>query len=288
MNWYYLSVLSLLFFGIQKFLFKVAAENKCSTKLLTLSFMVTVFILSFIMFLLTSNNYFNFQLLLYVAFFNGFVFLLMNIFRYEAIKLVPSTVVYPLFEFSNVIVITFSFLYFKDRSSLYQTLGIILGLVVVYLLGRRHAEEKIKYSKFNKGLIFVLGAVIAAAISPIISKIAATSNFDTLLFITVSYLYNSFFVFMFHYFTNRKGKLVTSFTDKSIIYGTLIGITNFIAFYVYLKALGHGSLSLVTVISSFSTTIPVILSILIYKDKMTWRRFVGISLAVLSLFLLKN
>lgn len=44
MIWYSFSIISLLFFGIQNFLFKVAAENKCSTKLLTLSFMAAVFI----------------------------------------------------------------------------------------------------------------------------------------------------------------------------------------------------------------------------------------------------
>jgi drug/metabolite transporter (DMT)-like permease len=197
MNWYFLSILSLLFFGIQNFLFKVAAENKCTTKLLNLSFMLTVAVLGIVMFLTTSNNFNNVRLLLFFAIFNGLVFLFQNIFRFEALKLMPGTVAYPLFNFSNVFVIVFSFLYFQDKLNINQLAGIILGLIVLYLFSRRHEAEKVKYDRFYKGLIFILGAVVAAAFTSILSKFVAVSGFDMLLYIAVSYFYNTLFILFF-------------------------------------------------------------------------------------------
>lgn len=288
MDWFLLGLISSLFFGIQKFLFKVAVENKCSTQPLTLSFMITVSLLGFIMFLLNGISFPNLQIMAIFAICNGIFFLLLSIFRYESLKYIPGTVAFPLMELTSVIVIIFSIIFLHESLTIYQFMGILLGLVVSYLLLQRHQDEKAKYNQFRKGLIFVFIAIIAAATTQIIAKFIADTDINLLLYIAISYLFNSTLLLLYQLIAERKafdGNTLNK--NKSLYYGVAIGVTNFIAFYAYLKALEPGSLALITILVTLATILPVMLSLLIYKEKITVRRGIAIVLAIVALVLIR-
>jgi uncharacterized membrane protein len=67
-----------------------------------------------------------------------------------------------------------------------------------------------------------------------------------------------------------------------------MGILNVAGYYVYLQALSHGPLSLVTVITSMHFAVGIILSILIYRERLTAMRFAGIALTIVSLALIHS
>ncbi|HUW22160.1 MAG TPA: DMT family transporter [Candidatus Bathyarchaeia archaeon] len=291
MSWYLLSLSALLFFGLQKFLFKVAAEKKSSTRITNFYFMITVAVLSFIFFFLFSRKFMNLKQLILFALLNGVIFLSLNIFRLESLKYIPGVVAFPMFELSYIPVIIFSRFYFRESLNFKQILGVFFGILVALLVSRKETAEQKRYREYYKGTPLLLGAIVSAAILSLISKIIAISSFNTLLFMGISYLFNTVLLFAFHHSAQvllRNTKDVTpNQAREAITIGILMGITNFIAFFSYLKALEKGSLLVVSVLSGLSSLVAIVLSVMIYKEKLNWRRIVAIGLTIVTMVLLK-
>ena len=104
-----------------------------------------------------------------------------------------------------------------------------------------------------------------------------------LCFIAITYIFNIFFSLL----------LIKRFKTKSKDYGGaiklgfFIGIFNFIAFYSHLKALSVGPLSIIAPISGMGFVVSIVLSVLVYKEKITKRRAIGIALAILATVLMR-
>jgi uncharacterized membrane protein len=69
-----------------------------------------------------------------------------------------------------------------------------------------------------------------------------------------------------------------------VIFGFLIGIFHFLAFMTFQKAL-TGNLAVVFTINSFSILIPIILSIIFYKDHFNKKKAFVIALSIVSIIL---
>ena len=73
----------------------------------------------------------------------------------------------------------------------------------------------------------------------------------------------------------------------ALIIGFVMGLINFAGYYSFLKALSMGPFSIIASITGMHFVIAVILSALIYKEKLTPLRIIGISLTILSIILLR-
>ena len=73
---------------------------------------------------------------------------------------------------------------------------------------------------------------------------------------------------------------------NALVIGFFIGLFNFAGFYALLSALSKGHLSVINSMNGLSFVIAIKLSIIVYKEKVTFRRVVGIVLAVLAVVLL--
>jgi len=144
-------------------------------------------------------------------------------------------------------------------------------------------REIIPEKNFKLGITLALVAFIFSALTTIVVKFAALTT-NKLGFIAVSYIYNTIFAF-----TLRK-KLQTKRASpkhkNAIIIGFLIGLFNFVGFYAVLNAHSLGPLSLVAPTIGLSFVIAIILSAIIYKEKLTMRRITGILLAIVAAILL--
>ncbi len=111
MNWFPLTVICLFLYGIQRFLYKVSAERNCNTAWTTLSFMGTVAFLSTILWLTSDETVKNLSWLLILSLINSLTFFVDTIVTIEALRYLPTNVVYPLARLSAVLVVIFSLLY---------------------------------------------------------------------------------------------------------------------------------------------------------------------------------
>ena len=270
--------------GMQRFLYKVSAERRCNTAWTTFSFMATVAILSSILFLVLEESVASLQFLLFIALVNSAAFLLATVTHIEALKNIPASVAYPIIRLSVVFVVIFSLLFFKDRPSFYQVIGIVLAMVVIVLLTRDFGDETTSYGRRKKGFICVFVALVAGAVAIISSKFAAMHT-NKMAFIAVSYIASTFFAL------GLRKRLQTEEANANpkdaLLIGFVMGLINFAGYYSYLKALSTGPLSIITSITGMHFIIAIILSALIYKEKLTPSRILGISLTVVSVILLK-
>jgi len=283
-SWYSFSIIALFLMGTQRFLYKVSAEKRCNTAWTTFSFMATVAVLSSILFLVLEETVTNLQFLLFIGLVNSVAFLLATITHIEALKNIPASVAYPIIRLSAVFVVIFSVLFFKDRPSLYQVIGIVLAMVVIVLLTRDVNDETSSYVRRKTGFLCIFVALIAGAVAIISSKFAAMHT-NKMAFIAISYIASSVFAL------GMRKRLQTEEANENpkdaLLIGFAMGLINFAGYYSYLKALSTGPLSIISSIIGMHFIIAIILSALIYREKLTPSRVLGISLTLVSIILLK-
>jgi drug/metabolite transporter (DMT)-like permease len=283
-SWYIFAIFALILLGFQRFLYKVSAERKCNTAWTTFSFMATVAILSSTLFVVLGESVSDITFLFFIALVNSGAFLVATITHIEALKHIPTSVVYPIIRLNAVVVVIFSILYFKDRLSLYQGIGIVLALAVIVILALGINDNNAPRKNISRGFIFVVIALFGGAVAAISSKFAA-GNTNKMAFIAVSYIASTLFSF------GLRKKLQTEETHKmhkdDMIIGVIMGLINFAGYYSFLKALSTGPLSIIASITGMHFVISIILSALIYKEKLTLLRILGIFLTVLSIILLR-
>ena len=73
----------------------------------------------------------------------------------------------------------------------------------------------------------------------------------------------------------------------SLLIGLLMGVTNFVGFYAFLAALAKGPLSIVVSITGMYFVMAVVLSALVYKERLDPPRIVAIVLALIAVLLLR-
>ena len=283
-GWYVFALVALILMGIQRFLYKVSAERKCNTAWTTFSFMATVAILSSTLFVVLEESVSDIPLLIFIAMVNSGAFFVATIFHIEALKHIPTSVAYPIIRLNAVLVVIFSILFFKDHLSSYQGLGIILALAAIVLLAVGINDINAPKKNIRRGSLFALISLFGGAGAVISSKFAADYT-NKMAFIAISYIASTLFSL------GLGKKLQTEEAHKThkdaLIIGVIMGLINFAGYYSFLKALSMGPLSIIASITGMHFVISIILSALIYKEKLTPLRIGGIFLTVLSIIFLR-
>ena len=283
-NWYVLSIVALVLMGVQRFLYKVSAERECNTVWTTFSFMATVTILSVGFFLALKESVSDARMLLLTAGINSASFVLGTITHIEALKYVPSSVVYPIIRLNMVVVVLFSILFLHDRVSLHQVLGILLAIAVIVILTRDAEELKGAMRSVRKGLFLVFVSLVSGSVASISSKFAAVYS-NKLGFMALSYFLGTVFSAALIRKSGKEGSGGSRI--DAIRIGLLMGLINFMGFYTFLAALSVGPLSIIVSITGMHFVIAVLLSVIVYKEKLSGRRIVGMGLAIVSILFLR-
>lgn len=283
-NWYFLSIMALILMGTQRFLYKVSAERNCPTAWTTFSFMATVTLISVTFLLVMREPVLDHKLLWITALWNSAAFVLGTVTHIEALKNIPSSVAYPVIRLNMVPVILFSIFYFNDRLSFYQIAGIGIAAVVVVLLTREVEQAKGVYGNVKKGLLLVFLSLVFGAMASVSSKFAALYA-NKIGFMALSY-------FMGTLFSLGLAQRMTTIDDRrhlkaAVWIGILMGCINFAGFYAFLAALASGPLSLVITVTGMHFAVAVLLSVIVYREKITFTRALALVLTMVSVFFLR-
>jgi drug/metabolite transporter (DMT)-like permease len=283
-NWYVLSLVALVLMGAQRFLYKVSAERECSTAWTTFSFMSTVTVLSAVSFFSLRESVSDAKMLILTAGINSASFVLGTVTHIEALKHVPSSVAYPIIRLNMVVVVLFSILFLHERVSLPQVLGIVLAIAVIAILTRDVEEVKGAFGKLRKGLFLVFASLISGSVASISSKFAAVYA-NKLGFMALSYFLGTLFSAALIGKSGKEGN--PEKRKDAIVIGLLMGLINFVGFYTFLAALSVGPLSIIVSITGMHFVIAVLLSVIVYKEKLSRMRILGIGLTILSILFLR-
>jgi drug/metabolite transporter (DMT)-like permease len=284
MNWFTLTVFCFFLYGIQRFLYKVSAERNCNTAWTTLAFMGTVALTSTAFWFLSDETLKNPLWLFTLAMVNSLTFLADTVVTIEALRYLPTTIVYPMTRMSAVLVVLFSVVYFQDRLNGYQIVGIILALGVILTLTRISEQERHDSPNIRRGLMLIVLAVVTGAVAAVSSKFAALYT-NQMAFIALTYSLSMLLSLGLRKPFEKGG--ASRRYGEALMLGFIIGVVNFGAFYTLLKAMEKGPLSIIIPVVGMNFVVANILAAFVYREKVTALKGLGILLTVMSLLLMR-
>jgi drug/metabolite transporter (DMT)-like permease len=283
-SWFGYSLIAFFLMGIQGFLYKVAAERRCDTARTTFVFMSTVAILSFVLWIYLGESVGNLTALIILALVNSLTFLAATMTFIEALKFIPATTAFSVARLNLVILTVFSFAWFHDQLSPYQVTGIAIALVAMLILTKGMGKNGKQQEHSKRGAVFLVISLFASAIAGISSKFAAM-YVGKLSFLAIVYTIAAISSLAF----TKKQTPVEPQGDHMItlVIGIAMGVLNFVGYYAFLVALSKGPLSLVASITGMHFVVSVVLSILIYRERLTLFMVIGFLLTILSILFLR-
>lgn len=174
-------------------------------------------------------------------------------------------------------------LVFKESISMKEIIGLLIGFWVFYLLMEKKKEWE-STSDFYKGLWFMLVWSICIAGLQGLNKDFALLNISVYALVFYSGIFGAILAFVFKGRESLRDMLridnlkYGGFVFSSGVVFAVATVTNNIAY------LG-GDLAIVYKIISYSLFIPIILSIVIYREQLTFKKLCAFALTVISIFL---
>jgi drug/metabolite transporter (DMT)-like permease len=183
-----------------------------------------------------------------------------------------------------VVVVLFSIVFLHDRVTLHQMMGILLAIAVIVILTREGEEQKGSFQSLRRGLFLVFVSLVSGSVASISSKFAAVYS-NKLGFMALSYFLGALFSAVLIGKSRKAGWQQNR--KEAVLIGLMMGLINFIGFYTFLAALSVGPLSIIVSITGMHFVIAVLLSVIVYKEKLSNMRLLGIVLAMASILFLR-
>ena len=288
-TWYIYAILATVSYGFFNFLYKVAAQHKLNSSSLVKISSGFVFIFSAVSIYIQKVDFFNTGLLIILAVSNSLLFFTASLSKLEALKNVPSYIAFPVAKFNATVAVILSLIIFSESPSITQWIGILCTIFIFMLLSDSKGGKEGMKKNMKLGIFLSLISAFATGITAIIGKFAALYVAKEY-YMTISYL----LVFMYSGIsvqmeTNNGKEPKDQKPDNKKLYliGFLIGLLNFIGYYLLLSAYKTGNVSLIQPIFSTSIVIPIMLSTVFFKEKMNTKQLIAVILSIASLALLK-
>jgi len=288
--WFISAVLGAIFAGFSNFFFKVAASRGYNAEVFSLYGGLSGTILTGSIIFFIDTSLFNFNFFTGIVLLTGMVASLANIIKVYALRHIDSTIFFPLFKLlSPALAIIFGIIWFSESFSALEWTGMIIGLIVPLLLITK--VENRRQNDLKAGLILVVIISLISAVAAAMNKFAIDSD----VYVMSGLFYTSFGVFLGTIITiiHKKGigSLIKHVHDDTsfelLFYTSLRSTLTNLSFGLTLYAFSqNGTLGIVQTVHSMYILIPIVLSIIFYKEHWNLQKAIAIVLSVLSLTLL--
>ena len=217
----------------------------------------------------------------------GFVFILIFYLMAWTTQKSGLSVVSVATKMSVVVPILFGLLYYHENLGIFKGLGILLALISVYLtsLKTRDLAPIDKRNIIFPILVFLGSGFIDTSlkylentyVSPQEVPMFSASIFGGAFLLGILFLLGQ----------TVTGKV--NFSYKSILGGIALGIPNYFSVYFLLKALKSSILEssgIFTVNNVAIVMLSTIMGILLFREKLLFKNWIGVLLAIISIFLI--
>ena len=218
-------------------------------------------------------------------------FLFITVFNLAAITTQKSgmSVVAVATKMSVAIPVLFGIFLYNESTGILKILGIILALAAVYLTSIKSREG---ISIKSKNLIFPLLVFLGSGIIDTSLKYLETnyvSETDVGLFSSTIFATAGIIGTLILIGQGIMGKLKITF--KNILGGIALGIPNYFSIYFLVMALrseGFDSSTIFTMNHVAIVTVSTLLGILLFREQLIPKNWIGLGLAILSIILVAN
>jgi len=191
-------------------------------------------------------------------------------------------------KMSLVIPIVFALIVYGESMSVNKGVGILLALLAVYLT----SVTSEKSEKVSKGLLMPILLFLGSGMIDTTLKYVEVNHvsedglalFSASLF-GIAFLLGLLFVIV--QFVQKKA----TFNFKNIIAGIVLGVPNYFSIFFLLKALSTEGLESSTAFTLNNVGVVVlstVLGLLLFKEKLSVKNWIGVAVAIISIFLVVN
>lgn len=286
-TWLIYAIISIFFAGIYSFLVKVASQRHYNPSLITGLWYVYWALFSGIYLFFTDINWNNLELLLLISSVQVIFYFFSTITRMESMKNIDSVLFFPIFKTVSPILVTVSgLIIFQESLNLKEIIWILVWITVPLLLISTH--EKKRQINLKRWLVFLMYSSLLVLVSTLMIKQASELQLDLPLFVFVSsiaWALTSWLSYKWFEKRHKKRGIDRQYNTKNIYwFAAILWFFNVVSFYTFTKAL-EGNLAIAFTINSFSILIPIILSIIFYKDHFNFKKWCVITLSIISIIL---
>lgn len=282
--WIVYSLFGLLFLWLADFSKKVMLKNGGDKDVFLFTSFVLYILVLFTNFLfhydINAINYAMMKPALIIGFFD----IVTPIWMLAALKYLDTSFAFISTRLTSSFLILFVWVYIMwDYLSIFNLVWFLLWGIALFLLSWFSFKEK-----HNINLKWILGVFLA-----LIWMISAHSYFkyivndvDIDIFVFFKFLFSFLFLIAYMLF-RKKFKNFNKIEVRKIIYYSVISCFLFITYFLYILPQMYilGTLSLSYKILSYSLFIPVILSLIIYKEELNKKKIFAIVLTIISVSL---
>jgi drug/metabolite transporter (DMT)-like permease len=188
---------------------------------------------------------------------------------------------------SVVIPISIAILFYGDALTVFKVIGIVLAIAAVYLVSHKEVTTNAtqKFWWLFPLIIFICSGIIDSSINYAQRNLLSANDFDAFL----STIFSTAFVFgaivLAYQLIIKKEK----FETKAIPAGIILGIINFGTMYFIIMALNSKILeasSLFPINNLSILTLSTIISVIVYKEKLSQKNWIGIALSLVAIIVL--
>lgn len=205
------------------------------------------------------------------------------IFYFKALSVGDINKVVPIDKSSTILTILLAIICFGETSHLFMKLAATVILAVgIFLMVEKKASDKKSESK--SFMLYAILAAVFAALTSILAKVGISgveSNLGTAIRTGVVLVMAWIIVF-------AKGKHVgiKSLDRRELLFIGLSGIATGASWLCYYYAIQNGIVSVVVPIDKLSIIVTVIFSYFVFKEKLSKKAFLGLSLMVVGTLLM--
>lgn len=275
-------------------MYKVSAVHKCQAHLIINRSAMTVSALALTMVVASGSEFTNVWQILGFALLNSTFFGLGSIAKIKSLERISSSLAFPVTKLNALFLIIYALVLFNEMPNVYQWIGIGISMTMLAYISlnikdkSNSASETPDPKKQLWGLGFALMAAFGTSLSMLTGKFASTQvpklNY---IFFSYSMLMVTTAILNRTVYKAKSRSEDRQVKKKTNLFGFVIGILSFVGYYLVLSAFEKGPLSVIQGISSNSFVIPIVLSIIIFREKLNYKKAIVVLLAVLSIVLLK-
>ena len=280
--WFLYACATIVCSGLGSFLQKVSAKHNRNSRVVTIfSFVVTILIAPVVWYYQGASSE-GWQVALFAGGVGGALYALSYILRITNLRYIDTTIYFPLYKtLGPLLVLVIGILYFKDSLSTFDYWGIGVGVLVPLMLLSR--SESGRQQNLTRGLLLLLVTATITAVAFATSKIGVDSGVNIWLFMTLQAIVGIVSACLFAIPNLKKDKILDLRLHKKAVWtGLLLGLVDSLNIFFILMALSTGLVSVVYTVNSFYILIPIVLSVLIYKEHMNYRKALAIGLSIMS------
>ena len=283
--WFIFAILAAIFSGLNNFLNKVAAEKKFNSKVVTFWFNAFSTLVSFAGFIFFAKGSIKLDWIFWggvVVVAIGNIVVILN--KIKGLRYLNPGTFFISLRFGLVTALFLVEVFgYHSAFTIKSILGLVIGFVALILLVETKKGNKKQY--LVGGAITVGTAIIAMTINNVVRKNVIVMDYDR-------YAYY-FFMFGLSFLLSAilnykviKSKRIFSNKDGIIFYPFLQAMFNYGAGLAAFMSLEYGAnLAILSKTVSYSLFVPIILSIIIYKEKVTVKKLIAFGLTIISLSL---